>query len=126
MLQQFAKLIVDEAEKYVKSIEDNPCSLRDDATRQMYTLVKEIIPVVKEEYGLNPPTLVEVIRSKGEDGMSAAEIKEFLGMSPKQSNDFIYEDIIMKYPNQFGYKKVKGRLVIYARSDSDVWFYKNH
>ena len=117
MLQQFAKLIIDEAEKYVKSIEDNPSSLSDDATRQMYTLIKEIIPVVKEEYGLNPPTLVEVIRSKGEDGMSAAEIKEFLCMSPKHSNDFIYEDILMKYPDHFGYKKVKNRLFIYALSD---------
>ena len=117
MLQQFAKLIVDEAEKYVKSIEDNPCSLRDDATRQMYTLVKEIIPVVKEEYGLNPYRLVDVIRSKGEEGMSAAEIKRFLGMSPKHSNDFIYEDIIMKYPDHFGYKKVKNQLIVYALSD---------
>ena len=117
MINQIAKLIIDQAEKYVKDIEDNPCSLSDDATRQIYTLVKEIIPVVKEEYGLNPPTLVDVIRSKGEDGMSAAEIKEFLGMTPKHSNDFIYEDILMKYPDHFGYKKVKNRLFVYALSD---------
>lgn len=126
MVNQIAKLIIDQAEKRVKDIEDNPSSLRDDATRQIYTLMKQIIPVVKEQYGLNPYRLVDVIRSRGEDGMSATEIKEFLGMTPKHSNDFIYEDIIMKYPDHFGYKKVKGRLVIYARSDSDVWFYKNH
>ena len=119
MLNQIAKLIIDQAEKRVKDIEDNPSSLRDDATRQVYTLMKQIIPVVKEQYGLNPPTptLVDVIRSKGEEGMSAAEIKRFLGMSPKHSNDFIYEDILIKYPDHFGYKKVKNRLFIYALSD---------
>ena len=117
MIDQIAKLIIDQAEKRVKDIEDNPSSLSDDATRQIYTLMKQIIPVVKEQYGLNPPTLVEVIRSKGEDGMSAAEIKEFLNMSPKHSNDFIYEDILMKYPDHFGYKKVKNRLIIYALSN---------
>ena len=119
MLQQFVKQVIDDAEKRVKSIEDNPSSLKDDATKRMYTVMKLIIPVVKEEYGLNPPTptLVDVIRSKGEEGMSAAEIKRFLNMSPKHSNDFIYEDILMKYPDHFGYKKVKNRLFIYALSD---------
>ena len=117
MLQQFVKQVIDDAEKRVKSIEDNPSSLKDDATKRMYTVMKLIIPVVKEEYGLNPPTLVDVIRSKGEEGMSAAEIKRFLCMSPKHSNDFIYEDILMKYPDHFGYKKVKNRLFIYALSD---------
>ena len=118
MVNQIAKLIIDQAEKRVKDIEDNPSSLSDDATRQVYTLMKQIIPVVKEQYGLNP-TIFDLIQERGEEGMSAAEIKRLLNMSPKTSNDFIYEDIIMRYPDQFGYKKVKNQLIVVAIPESD-------
>ena len=117
MLQQIAKLIVDEAENRIRMIESCPSSLEDDMTRKVYILIKQIIPVVKDQYGLNPPTIFDVICSKGEEGMSAAEIKKFLNMSPKHSNDFIYEDIIMKYPDLFGYKKVKNQLIVYSLCD---------
>ena len=116
MLRQIAKLIIDQAEQRVKSIESDPTALSDDKTRQVYILIKQIIPVVKEQYGLNP-TIYDLIRERGEEGMSAAEIKRLLNVSPKHSNDFIYEDILMKYPDHFGYKKVKNRLFIYALSD---------
>jgi len=118
MLRQIAKLIIDQAEQRVKSIESDPTALSDDMTRQVYILIKQIVPVVKEQYGLNP-TIYDLIRERGEEGMSAAEIKRLMNMSPKASNDFIYEDIIMRYPDHFGYKKVKNQLIVVAIPDSD-------
>jgi len=118
MLRQIAKLIIDQAEQRVKSIESDPTALSDDMTRQVYILIKQIVPVVKEQYGLNP-TIYDLIQERGEEGMSAAEIKRLLNMSPKASNDFIYEDIIMRYPDQFGYKKVKNQLIVVAIPESD-------
>ena len=118
MLRQIAKLIIDQAEERVKSIESDPTALSDDMTRQVYILIKQIVPVVKEQYGLNP-TIYDLIQERGEEGMSAAEIKRLMNVSPKTSNDFIYEDIIMRYPDQFGYKKVKNQLIVVAIPESD-------
>ena len=118
MLRQIAKLIIDQAEQRVKSIESDPTALSDDMTRQVYILIKQIIPVVKEQYALTP-TIYDLIQERGEEGMSAAEIKRLMNVSPKTSNDFIYEDIIMRYPDHFGYKKVKNRLIVVAIPPSD-------
>ena len=118
MLRQIAKLIIDQAEQRVKSIESDPTAISDDMTRQVYILIKQIVPVVKEQYGLNP-TIFDLIQERGEEGMSAAEIKRLMNVSPKTSNDFIYEDIIMRYPDQFGYKKVKNQLIVVAIPESD-------
>ena len=118
MLRQIAKLIIDQAEQRVKSIESDPSSLNDDMTRQVYILIKQIIPVVKEQYALTP-IIYDLIQERGEEGMSAAEIKRLMNVSPKTSNDFIYEDIIMRYPDRFGYKKVKNQLIVVAIPESD-------
>ena len=118
MLRQIAKLIIDQAEERVKSIESDPTALSDDMTRQVYILIKQIVPVIKEQYALTP-RIYDLIQERGEEGMSAAEIKRLMNVSPKTSNDFIYEDIIMRYPDQFGYKKVKNQLIVVALPPSD-------
>ena len=118
MLRQIAKLIIDQAEERVKSIESDPTALSDDMTRQVYILIKQIVPVIKEQYALTP-AIYDLIQERGEEGMSAAEIKRLMNVSPKTSNDFIYEDIIMRYPDHFGYKKVKNQLIVVALPPSD-------